>query len=157
MANLFSFQILKNLIYTINFSNTVSYMVIFNEEKWPVVYVYIDGEKTLQDLQDYLTRFDKWLSRKECFGIIQKQEFTEQVQKKESKEIKQLERKWIRQNKPRISQYCLGMAMIMSSTEALEKWQPIASKSILNMFGCSGQVFAAIPQAEEWMTKQMQT
>ena len=132
-------------------------MIIFNEEKWPVVYVYIYGEQTFQDLQDYLNRFDNWLSREESFGIILKQEFAQQVQEKPSKEIKQLERGWFRQNKPRISKYCLGMAMVINSTEVLEKWQPIASKSILNMFGCSGQVFAAITQAEEWIVKQMQT
>lgn len=132
-------------------------MIIFNEEKWPIVYVYIDGERTLEDLQVYLNRFDNWLSRKEYFGIILEQKFAQQVKGKPSKEIKELERKWIHQNKSQISQYCLGMAMVMNSTEVFKKWQPIASKSILNMFGCSGQVFAAIAQAEEWMVKQMQT
>ena len=130
-------------------------MIKFNEEKFPVVYIYIDGGNTIQDLQTYLNRFDNWLSRQEYFGIILQQNFPQQAQEKPSKEVKQLEMEWSKQNKHRISKYCLGMAIVVDSNEILEKWQPIASKSILNMFGCPGQVFAAIPEAEEWLAKQM--
>ncbi len=131
-------------------------MITFNEEKFPVVYVYIDGVNTIQDLQAYLNRFDNWLSRQECFGIILQQKFPQQAQDKPSKEVKKLEIEWSKQNKHRISKYCFGMAIVIDSKEFFEKWQPIASQSILNMFGCPGQVFAAIPPAEEWIAKQIQ-
>lgn len=130
-------------------------MIKFNEEKFPVVYVYIDGVNTIQDLQTYLNRFDNWLSRQEYFGIILQQNFPQQAQEKPSKEVKKLEIEWSKKNKHRISKYCLGMAIVIDSKEIFEKWQPIASQSILNMFGCPGQVFAAIPPAEEWIAKQM--
>ena len=130
-------------------------MVTFNEEKWPIVYVYIDGITNFQDLQTYLTRFYIWLSREECFGIILKQNMAQQAQEKPPTEVRKLEIEWSRQNKPRIAQYCLGMAMVIDYMEMLQKWQPIASKAILNMFGCSGQVFGVIAPAEEWIANQM--
>ncbi|PMB15554.1 hypothetical protein [Fischerella thermalis] len=129
-------------------------MPTFNEEKWPVVYAHFDGAQTLDGVEQYLRRFDYWLSREEKFYLVLNQTNASAADTNRSKEVHQLETEWIRQNKPRIASYCSGMAMVIDSTEVLNKWQPIATKAIENMFGCPGQAFGTVAEAEEWIEKQ---
>ncbi|MBW4677717.1 MAG: hypothetical protein KME52_28080 [Desmonostoc geniculatum HA4340-LM1] len=129
-------------------------MITFNEEKWPVVYAHFHGVQTLEDVEKYLLRFDYWLSREEKFSLIINQINAAESDANRSKDVQKHETKWIIQNRSRIASYCSGMAMVLDSAELLNKWQSIASKAIENMFGCPGQAFGTIAEAEQWTFEQ---
>ncbi|MEH2412100.1 hypothetical protein [Nostoc sp.] len=66
-----------------------------------------------------------------------------------------MEAKWVRQNKLRIAERCLGIAVIHDSETLFEKWRPTAAKTIKNKFGSSGQVFSTFVDAERWIIEQI--
>jgi hypothetical protein len=132
-------------------------MVTCSDEKWPIVYIHVDGAPTLEDLHIYLNYCDKWLSREEPFGVVYNQTNAEIAEKNESKEVHKLENEWKNQNKSRFTQYCFGIACVVDSIKLLQKSQIIVAKSIPNTFGCPGMAFGTIAEAEKWLeTKDTQ-
>lgn len=129
-------------------------MLTVNDKTWPIVYVNFDGARTLEDVQDYLQNFDNWLSREEKFSLIINQTNAEIADSNSSKEVKKIEMQWINENKPRIAKYCSNIAMVVDSDEMLSKMQPMAAKVVEHMFGCSGQAFGVIQEAESWIKEQ---
>lgn len=129
-------------------------MLTINDKTWPLVYVNFDGARTLEDVQEYLQNFDDWLSREEKFSLIINQTNAEIADSNSSKEVKKIEMQWIHENKPRITKYCSNIAMVVDSDKMLSKMQPMAPKVVEQMFGCLGQAFGSIQEAESWIEEQ---
>ena len=129
-------------------------MLTLNDKTWPIVYVHFDGARTIEDVTEYLQQFENWLSRKEKFSLIINQTNAEIADSNRSKEAQKIEMQRNNEKKYRNAQYCSNMAMVMDSGEMLIKMQPIAPKAIENMFGCSGQAFGSIKEAESWIEEQ---
>lgn len=129
-------------------------MLTINDKTWPIVYVNFDGVRTLEDVQEYLQNFENWLSREEKFSLIINQTNAELAHSNDSKEAHTIEIQWVNENKPRIAQYCSNVAMVIDSSEMLAKMQPMAPKVIKQMFGCLGQAFGSIQEAEDWIKQQ---
>jgi hypothetical protein len=130
-------------------------MIVINEEKFPMIYANIDGAETVEDMEMFLSCFNKWLSRDEKFGVIFNQRNAMAAAGKSSKEVAKMETKWVRQNKLRIAERCLGIAVVPDSEILVNKWRPSAAKTIKNKFGCSGQVFSTLADAENWIKEQI--
>ncbi|BAY84419.1 hypothetical protein NIES267_39150 [Calothrix parasitica NIES-267] len=129
-------------------------MLKINDRTWPIVYVHFDGARTLEDVQEYLENFENWLSREKEFSLIINQNNAEIADSNSSKEVKKIEMQWIHENKPRIAKYCSNIAMVVDSDEMLSKMQPMAPKVVEHMFGCSGQAFSSMQEAESWIEEQ---
>ncbi|VEP18294.1 conserved hypothetical protein [Hyella patelloides LEGE 07179] len=127
--------------------------IVITEEKYPIIYVHFKGAATLENTQNFLARFSEWLSRSESFSLILRQTSIEKesVPAEESKKFHLAIAQWAKQNKPQIAQYCIGMAMVIDSPEALKEQQVKLPKTINSLFGCSGQAFATNTEAEEWI------
>ena len=135
-------------------------MITINESNYPIVSVHFGNASTLADTEKYLSYFDKWLSLNQKFGLILDQsnyENQESVQedqvKSDSAEIEAVHRltvEWAKHNKDRITQFCLGMALVYNGDD-LEKRKKAAPKTVAGIFGCLGQVFASQVEAEQWL------
>lgn len=135
-------------------------MITINESNYPIVSVHFRNMSTLEDTEKYLSYFDKWLSLNQKFGLILDQsnyENKESVQedqvKSDSAEIEAVHRltvEWAKQNRDRITQFCLGMALVYNGDD-LKKRKKASPKTIAGIFGCLGQVFASQVEAEQWL------
>lgn len=126
------------------------------DEQFPIVYVQFDGPRTLEEVQSFLDRFDTWLSRGQAFGMIINQLNAEAAAAAQSQEIYQLQAQWIQQRKPLISNFCFGMVSVLDSDELLNKAKPAVEQMTQSMYGCPGQAFGTVSEAEQWLQKQMQ-
>ena len=135
-------------------------MIAINESNYPIVSIHFRNVSTLEDTEKYLSYFDKWLSLNQKFGLIldqsnyRNQESVQEDQvKSDSAEIEAVHRltvEWAKQNKDRITQFCIGMALVYNGDD-LEKRKKATPKTITGIFGCSGQVFTSQGEAEQWL------
>ncbi|WP_103667728.1 hypothetical protein [Pseudanabaena sp. BC1403] len=135
-------------------------MIDINESNYPIVSVHFENASTLEDTEKYLAHFDKWLSSNQKFGLIldqstsQKQESAQVAEvnhnPSEIEAVHRLTVEWAKQNKDRIMQFCLGMAIVYDGDD-LEKRKKATPKTIAGIFGCLGQVFASQVEAEQWL------
>jgi hypothetical protein len=79
--------------------------------KFPLVVVTFDGVQTAEEIEAYLTAFDKVHARRELFALIVHM-------KKYSTETKLRDRmgKWMRDCEPITRKYCVCTAMVTAST-----------------------------------------
>ncbi|NJM22187.1 MAG: hypothetical protein HC907_27475 [Richelia sp. SM1_7_0] len=129
-------------------------MLTINDKTWPIIYVNFDGARTLEDVEEYLQNFENWLSREEQFSLIINQTNAEIADSNSSKEVKKIEMQWIHENKPRIAKYCSNIAMVVDWDEMLSKMKTMVPKVVEQMFGCSGQAFGSIQEAEDWIKQE---
>ena len=135
-------------------------MITINESNYPIISVHFENASTIVDTKKYLSYFDKWLSLNQKFGLILDQSIS---QKQESGQVNQVESnpaeieaihrltvEWAKQNKDRITQFCLGMAIVYDGDD-LEKRKKATPKTIAGIFGCLGQVFVSQVEAEQWL------
>jgi len=135
-------------------------MITINESNYPIVAVHFGNTSTLDDTKKYLSSFDKWLTSKQKFGLIldqstsHNQESTQEApinhDPEEIEAVHRLTIEWAKQNKDRVTQFCLGMAIVYDGDD-LEKRKKAAPKTIAGIFGCLGQVFASQVEAEQWL------
>ncbi|OYQ63502.1 hypothetical protein B9G53_16780 [Pseudanabaena sp. SR411] len=131
-------------------------MITIDESNYPIVSVHFENSSTLADTEKYLAHFDKWLSFNQKFGLILDQSTSQNQEdqvKSDPEEIEAVHRltvEWAKQNKDRITQFCLGMAIVYDGDD-LEKRKKAAPKTIAGIFGCLGQVFTSQGEAEQWL------
>ena len=160
--------------------------IAITETTYPIVHVHFQGASTVKDTQEFLARFDKWLSHRELFSIILRASAVggaapigadrrKTTGREASPDIKQLARahqtaivndsvsaeehtkvhrliaQWAKDHKTQITNYCVGMAMIIDSPDAFEKERVKISQMINGMFSCPGKAFKTIESAEQWI------
>lgn len=127
--------------------------IVITDKTYPLVYVHFQGASTLENTQNFLARFDEWLLRQKSFSLILRQTEIENdsVPEEEHTKVHRAIAQWAKQNKPRIANYCIGMAMVIDSTEAFEAEKNKIPKMINGMFGCSGKAFQTEDLAKAWL------
>lgn len=123
-----------------------------NEQEWPLVSLRNEGETSLEDMQHYIATWERWLERKEPFGVLLNQQGEVQ---KISKEVAALSNNWHKEHKEQIAQYCVGMAMITNSSRLLFLYKPIAGQMVQKRMGCPGKVFTTEDEAKVWAAQQV--
>lgn len=122
-------------------------MITVNESNYPIVFVHFGNTATLADTEKYLSYFDKWLSSNQKFGLILDRSTSQQQESvqadpvnhnlEEIESIHRLTVEWAKQNKDRITQFCLGMAIIYDGDD-FGKRKKAGPKTIAGIFGCLG-------------------
>jgi hypothetical protein len=126
-------------------------MYRFDETGWPMVKIRSEGPTSLDDVQDYFSRWEEWLAREERMGVMVIQ--LDQEQQKPGKEVHKFSNGWHKENRERVGRYCAGFAGVMGSSKWLALYKPIAGRVAKKKFGCPGQVFATEGEAEAWLTE----
>jgi|GEM_PF-141 len=135
-------------------------MVTINDARWPVVSVRIQGLDSPEGMAQLYARFEEWLARQEQFCIIFQRDNAEEAEDKgkRSPEAKQMRKDgitWAKTHKPQIAQYCAGIAMVPDSAKLVAVQRPIMAKVTKHMYGCPGQVFSSVAEAEQWAAEQL--
>ncbi|MEM7803004.1 MAG: hypothetical protein AAF633_27690 [Chloroflexota bacterium] len=139
-------------------------MIKIDRSEWPLVYIEVDAVSTLAAMEEYNQEMEKLLDyaeeQPEKFGMIYISELTDAETKsqKREKEAKQLANKWLKANRPRIGENCVGIAMVMPNANLVMKMmRPIAKRSMKKMMGAPGDMFFNQEDAVIWMQEQMAT
>ena len=137
-------------------------MVKIDRTEWPIVYIDVDGLITVAAMEEYNREMDAFLDYAETvpekYGIIYVYELTDEEQKsqKREKEAQKLGNAWLKVNKARIGERCIGIAMVTPNAGTLLKMmRPIAKRSMKRMMGAPGDMFFERKEAEAWMRTQM--
>ena len=74
---------------------------------------------------------------------------------KREKEAQRLSNQWLKANKPRIGERCVGIAMVLPNAGTFMKlMRPVAKRSMKRMMGAPGDMFFEKSKAETWMKEQ---
>ena len=103
--------------------SSTSSAIVITDKTYPLVYVHFQGASTLENTQNFLARFDEWLSCRESFSIILRQTAmeNESLPAEEHHQVHRAIAQWAKQNKPSVANYCVGMAMVIDLSEAFEE------------------------------------
>ena len=136
-------------------------MVRVDMSAWPIVLIEVDGLTTAAAMEEYNTAMETLLDHAEQqptrFGLIYLSQMTDddhQNQKRE-KAAQKLSNDWLKVNKARIGQHCVGIAMVTAATGMMKVMKPIAKMSMKRLMGAPGDVFFTRAEAEAWMAEQM--
>ncbi|MEM8532589.1 MAG: hypothetical protein AAGF95_17225 [Chloroflexota bacterium] len=138
-------------------------MVRVDMSTWPIVLIEVDGLATLAAMEEYNTAMEKLLDyaeqQPEPFGMIYLSQMTDadHEQHKREKAAQKLSNNWLKDNKARIAQQCVGIAMVTSATGMMKMMKPIAKLSMKRLMGAPGDVFFTQTEAESWMAERMTT
>lgn len=135
-------------------------MLTLDDSRWPIVTAHFQGSDTLPEMQQFLEHFESWLKRREPFALIIRRDQSEAAEAKgklsdEAKRIRKISMDWNKTHKSDCSQYCVGIAMVPDSTKMLAIMRPVATKVIQSMYGCPGNVFASVEEAETWTKEKL--
>lgn len=130
-------------------------MITINEANYPIISVHFEHVVTLEDTEKYLHHFNNWLSLERQFGIIVHQSNSQEKDTAQVEAVHRLIVQWTKQNKSKIAQFCVGMALVIDAAEILENRQKTDPKTITAIYGCPGQVFATPMEARHWIQQQM--
>ncbi|MEM7331123.1 MAG: hypothetical protein AAF490_03455 [Chloroflexota bacterium] len=136
-------------------------MIKINKSEWPVVHIEVDGILTLPDMEEYTREMDSLLDfadgKREKYGIIYMTELgDDQANMKREKEAKRLSTQWLKANRERIGEHCVGIAMVMPNAGKMVKMmRPIAKRSMKRMMGAPGDMFFEQELAETWIKEQL--
>lgn len=119
----------------------------------PILIFQINEKITRNDLQSYITGWEHRLARKEPFGvlIVQYDEASQSDQ-----EIIQQGLQWHRSHKSHIGQYCVGVAVVTTSTRMITRLASRASvaRAMSIWLGCPGKICTTETEAKAWLTRQ---
>jgi hypothetical protein len=127
-------------------------MYRYDESGWPVVKVRFEEPTTMEDMQEYIARWERWLGRGEPMGVLASYE---SEQEKSSKEVRKLANRWQKENRERIGERCVGIAMCVKSAKLMALFRPIASRAMKKRMGCPGEVFGDEREAEAWLRERL--
>ena len=130
-------------------------MIAINEANYPIISVHFERVATLEDTEEYLYHFNSWLSHEQQFGVIVHQSNSQGRDTAQVEAVHRLIVQWTKQNKLKIAQFCVGMALVINAAEMLENRRKTAAKTITAIYGCPGQVFATQMEARQWIQQQM--
>ncbi len=127
-------------------------MYRYDESGWPVVKIRFEEPTTMEDMEEYIARWERWLARGEPMGVLASYEGE---QEKSSKEVRKLANRWQKENKDRIGEHCVGIAMCVKSSKLMALFRPIASRAMKKKMGCPGEVFGDEQEAEAWLKQRL--
>ncbi|MEO1163605.1 MAG: hypothetical protein AAFV98_07480 [Chloroflexota bacterium] len=134
-------------------------MIKVDQSKYPIVYIEVDGLATLEAMQEYNDEMDTLLAYAETqpgkFRMIYINDMDDEAYKqhKREKAAQKLSNDWLKQNKARIGECCVAIAMVTQVTGMMKMMRPIARRSMKRMMGAPGDIFFTLDEAEAWMNR----
>lgn len=125
-----------------------------DDSDWPILIISLMNSITLPDTQAFLGAFDDALARRQPFGVIMVSDQTDN--KNTDKQAVELRSKWLKENRPRVGQYCRGLAVVTPHTSLLVVWQTMIRLTGPHLFGCPGSLFLTIDEARDWVKEKLQ-
>ncbi|MEM7125972.1 MAG: hypothetical protein AAF702_06580 [Chloroflexota bacterium] len=136
-------------------------MVEIDITQWPTVYVEMNEIKTLPEMQEYVEKMNELLDYAEQqadkYGVIYLYQGAEQDPKsfKREKEAQKLNNQWLKENKARVGEHCVAIAMVTPFKGMMKLMRPIARMSMKRMMGAPGDMFFNKEEAEKWMAEKL--
>lgn len=112
----------------------------------------------LEQVQDFLAEMEKLLQQPDTFALLFHNEMSEQEMKEvnRNKEANKLQRKWMKENRERIAQRCLAVAMVVKPSVMTRAMKPMAGVQIKRSMGVEqGQMFFDYAKAEAWLEEKV--
>lgn len=120
----------------------------------PILIFQINEKITRNDLQSYIASWEHRLARKEPFGVLIVQ--YDEVSQSDQEVIKQ-GLQWHHSHKSPIGQYCVGVAVVTTSTRMLTRLAARSSvaRAMRIWLGCPGKICTTEAEAKAWLTRQL--
>src|SRR5689334_1302200 len=123
-------------------------MMTLDESNWPILILASAGRTTLEDTQLYSSTLDRALARQQPFAIIA---IAQRDEVEGDQEAANHFMKWLKTNKPLMTQYCRGMATVVESEEYLAKHGQVLMQQGQQIYGCPVTVVRTRPEADKWV------
>jgi cyclopropane fatty-acyl-phospholipid synthase-like methyltransferase len=134
-------------------------MLEVQETNFPIVSVQFINAVSLEDVEQYLSHFDQWLTRETPFGLILSQLNDPNKDMIDDETVYQAVHRtivqWGKQNKAQILQHCAGIALLVEDVEELAQKRRAAPKTITAIYGCPGQACVTALEAQQWISQQL--
>ncbi|GCE45414.1 hypothetical protein EI42_02955 [Thermosporothrix hazakensis] len=125
-------------------------MFRLDERSWPLVMMESEGVVTLKDVQLSMAAWERWLARKEPFGLfIRHHGSNQQIEP----EAARLGSQWQQNRRDAIGRYCVGVALHAPSVEATALSHYV--KRSQTLMGCPAQACQTEDEAKIWLTKRL--
>ncbi|HDR3886861.1 TPA: hypothetical protein QCO65_001188 [Bacillus cereus] len=122
--------------------------------KWEEKQIYkAISSKKYSKVIEFTHFLEKVLKNKCPFGLLMVKEQEDDIQ--DEKESLNALTNWLKDNKPLMGKYCLGIAMVVNDEEEFQKHEAVASKITSNIYGCPGAMFNNAEEAFEWLQDQI--
>ncbi|MHA6482391.1 hypothetical protein ACX1C1_10895 [Paenibacillus sp. strain BS8-2] len=125
----------------------------FTDRNWPLVQIEMGETFGRADVDAYIGQWESYLARKSSFGIVLVQ--PSEQSSRPDKETARYYMDWCKANKGRITDYCAGIAVVFPATKLLLLYKPVTAVSTKKMYGCPGQAFGQVGEAEVWLNKHL--
>jgi hypothetical protein len=79
--------------------------------QWPICFIRIDGDQTLEDYERYIATFDGFYARQQPFAVV-----TQLKRYGTNREIVARTGRWFKETEPLIKKYWVSNAMVSQST-----------------------------------------
>jgi hypothetical protein len=128
-------------------------MMSFDESNWPVLVMTSAGRTTLEDTRLYTDTLERVLARQQPYAMITLPQRDEvQADQDASNHFM----KWLKENKPRISKYCVGIVSVVESDEYYAKHAKTLTEQGPYIYGCPFIVVRTRPEADKWVKEQLE-
>lgn len=78
-----------------------------------------------------------------------------QGEHKHERGVARIQQDWAKANRQRLSQDCVGMALVTQSSKYMRMFGPVVNQVISRMYGCPGKVFSDPNEAEAWLRERL--
>lgn len=136
-------------------------MINIDISQWPIVQIEVDGLATVPAMSEYNAAMDALLARAEAepaqFGLIFISDMSDAEYKvhKREKAAQKLSNDWLKANRGRMSERCVGIAMVIQAKGIMKMMKPIAKMTMKRMMGAPGDLFFTLEEAAQWMDERM--
>lgn len=123
-----------------------------------LIYMEVDALSTAPAMREYLDAMERILSEYPQFGLMLLNDMDDADIKaqKRTKEANKLSRQWLKANRERIGEQCIGIAMVVKPTAMMRAMKPMAAKTMKKIMGAQGDLFFERAKAEDWLQTQLQ-
>lgn len=133
---------------------TIPSMVEVDETGWPVLVLTFRGELALADVDVYASALERALERGDAFGtaMVVGPAYLESGR---NNEVANKTMKWLKEQKPRLSAQCVGIATVIADDAQRTAYAQIAEQQGEKVYGCPLRIFATIALAHAWLHERL--
>lgn len=128
----------------------------FDDSQWPIVQIGFPTQPGPDDADELLATLEGVFSRQQPFTAVLTANMRDDVRPKHDKETGKRLTQWVKQNKPRFSQYCRGIVYVVANAPgqyaAVKLFSKVAGP---RLYGCPINAEQTIEAGFAWATKQL--
>lgn len=126
---------------------------LFDESHWPIVVMEANTERGIENAIFFTESLDKILARATPFALVMVFDYAS-AGKSDPQASNHL-MKWIKPNRPVISQYCRGLVTVSSSQEYHDKYGAMVVTMGQQIYGCPALLVHTMDEALAWAKNQL--